>query len=582
MQILVSSGAETPLFESAVIRINTSPQKEPIEVSPGLYAKLESWFAREDNTIPFCIYINELDLHPYEKLAFLQAYSFNNTNFVKPANTSGGVLSSWFPPTVQTGSNAADWCMPPTGNCHCKVITKGLNIADPNDGLNNFTVSPVKRKTSQRYRLYAGAAKYVGLYQDRTGGQTLQLSNIQDFDDAASVTTEASEIAFLLGCLGGSNALPEDCQCERPLHLYYEYTTHLHARANLRNCPWTKGAEATAEDLAFIGIYEGKTGNLTAIDAGRSKQSANCNNTWNPQWFVNLTKMAKPVADYFISRLDTSSNRVPSQAQFNLFFSALEVLINTQSHFKNGECGTKQKEQVLISGSNTYALKPNSPIRASLFSAYYAYTRGYGCWKAQAGIAIDYYLLGAVESQLTEDPECCSDKYANYVAGSLSSPDDARFELDAVNSIQNRLGRVGFFMAFFGSWDGLDPIPGAGIISLTREFDNKIYGPSCDGDGLEIPNEDRNTLQLTDNETLSIYPNPAKDQLYIDLLLQKEAFTEVQLVNLATGLSETLQSGHQKAGPVSLQVSIQDRPTGPYLLRCWVNDAWLTFKIFIL
>lgn len=481
--VIVAGNTAEPLYQSGVGLVSTAAQKEPIEVSANFYNKLEYWFSRDENAQGFCEFFNALVVNRYEKLSFLQAYSFDNARFVKPTNPSSANLNAWYPPNTTTGTGTGDWCIPITGNCNCKVITKGSNIAVPNEKLENFKVFPKNFKSTQRHRLEAGAAKFTSLFQDRTGGQTLEMSNAQSTGDNSSVTTQASEIVFFLACLtangGLTTNLPTGCQCERPLHIYYEYSTRFHVRSNLDGCCGSRGAEATAEDLAFIGVYQGKTGDITALAAGQRGLSNSCSSVWNAQFWINLVNLATPIGEYYLQTLGNSDAK-PTQAQLTAFINALKVLIVTNFTNKSGECGTLEQDQVLITGSKTFNLKPNSPIRVGLFSSYYLRTRGYGNWKAEAGVASDYHLLGVVESQLTEEPECCSDKYANYLAGSQSSPAGSRYSLHAPNTVENRINRVGFFLSTFGSWDGFNPIPGSGIINLLEhQFDNNLTGPSC-------------------------------------------------------------------------------------------------------
>ena len=83
---------------SDVSRVSTWSQDEPVIVSEGLYNRLEAWFAKEGNEEAFCEFIDELSaVSLYEKLAFLQAYAFDNASFIKPTTSTGSSLQPWFP-----------------------------------------------------------------------------------------------------------------------------------------------------------------------------------------------------------------------------------------------------------------------------------------------------------------------------------------------------------------------------------------------------------------------------------------------------------------------------------------------------
>jgi hypothetical protein len=583
--------AEAPIFQSAVGIVKTTPQKEPIEVSSRLYNKLERWFSRDENPEGFCEFFNELEMNQYEKLAFLQAYSFDNAKFVKPSNPSIVSLNSWFPVNAITGSADGDNCISIVGNCNCKVITRGSNIATPNEKLENYKVFPkifaAPIDTKQRHRLEAGAAKFVSLFQERTGGQTLEMSNVEGTGDNSSVTTQASEIAFFLACMtnngGITTNLPEACQCERPLHVYYEYATNLHVRSEKKGCCVSRGAEATAEDFAFVALYEGKTGNLSPLSAGQLMISNSCSSNWNPDFWLEIIDLLTPVGQFYLATLG-DSDAVPTLNQLTEFANALKTLINTNFTNKSGECGLFEKSSVLVSDSKTLSLKPNNPIRIGLFSSYYVRTRGYGNWKAEAGVASDYYLLGVVESQLTNDPECCSDKYANYIAGSQSSPAGCRYPLHAPNTVENRIDDVGFLLSLYGSWDGYSDKPGTGIIDLLeRQYDNKLTGPSCSLNSNEFGDigDDRGVESYFIKDKISVYPTITSNQLNIEISEIDASNASFEIFDITGSALQSLFSGALSEGSHLLQFELNHLNSGVYILKCQVGVQTHLVKFII-
>ena len=550
-------------WQSGIAQVSSAAQLEPIAVSHKFYNSLEAWFAKENNYQGFCQFMDGMNgVSKYEKLAFLQTYAFDNASFVKPVSAPEN-LQAWFPPSTIYSNGEEQWCVPLiVGKCNCKVVTRGTNLATPNENMNDFKVKPKKfgkiislapDGTGEfEYRGEAGAAKFATLKQNRkSGSSTLVRSNLPISGDAQSVTTETSELAFFLACISNNGSyntnLPTECDCSRPLHVYYEYTTKLRIKSKKRGCIWSKGSEATAEDWAFIGVFHGKTGDITPVASGRATLNSSCNSNWNPDFWIKLLDVANPVLKYYVQTLDTTSgNNIPSTTQIDQFISGLQTLIQTPFSIKNSNgCLDEEHDAPLVTGNKTYQLLPNNPIRVTLFSSYYLRTRGYGCWRSEAGVASDYYLLGVVESEAEPlNEECCANKYANYIVGSQSAPfnNTATFGLNAVNSIANRLGRVGFFLSIFGGWNGLPTVPGSGVIVLTREFDNGLLGPSCgDGEGERPAGGDRSQNNLTrDGIIFTAYPSAASDQLNVQINAEVDMDVDVRLFDIQGRLAKVL------------------------------------------
>lgn len=574
--VIAYDATYVPIFESPFNVVSTAAQIEPINVSTNLYNYLSGWFSNDNNTQGFCGFFDTLSISKYEKASFLQAYFFENASFTKP-NSNASPLSDWYPSNTVTGSNAGDYCFPLIGGCNCKVISKGSNKATPNKEMEDYKVIPVLFQlgtSKQKHRLEAGAAKFVSLFQDRSGGQTLEMSNMQGTGDNSSVTTAASELAFFLACLygnGGSNTnLPEDCICERPLHLYYQYATSLHVRSEKKSCIWSKGAEATAEDLAFVGLLEGKTGDLTAIAAGRSLLSNSCSSDWNPTFWIKLLDLAIPLGEYYIQSQGQGQNSsVPTQSQINDLIAGLQTLLITNFANNSGSCDIRNLANMLVSGSQTLLLKPNNPIKIGLFSSYYVRTRGYGCWKAEAGVASDYYLLGVVESQLTETPICCVEKFANYIAGSLSSPAGSRYSLHAPFTIENRLQDVGFILSTFGSWNGYNTILGSGIVDLVgQEYNNEMYGPSCILDGADARSISASSAETISNRlAIETYPTATSDLVNVEINVEKNCEGSLEILDLSGKLIQKIQFPPLTQGKNHFQFSVAQEKSGSYLCR---------------
>lgn len=212
------------------------------------------------------------------------------------------------------------------------------------------------------------------------------------------------------------------------------------------------------------------------IAAGQALLGRACSSSWNPEFWINFVGVAKEVLLYLAESQGGSA--FPTEERVEAFVDELTGLIGTPFNNTSGECDTEHLANVLVDGTGSTVLRPNEPIKISLFSAYYARVRGFGSWRAEASVASDYYLVGVVESANTDDEECCADMYGSYVVGSLSRPANGGIYNDAVNSINDRLRQVGFFLSEFGDWNGLTTNPNTGQVQIKGEY-GLLSGPSC-------------------------------------------------------------------------------------------------------
>jgi hypothetical protein len=532
-EVMVAVGEE--MMSSGTGKLSTFSQSEPIAVSDPLFRRLSGWFAQKKGQRPFCSFIEEVNLHPLEKLAFLQAYSFNNEPLLK--NQDMNNLSSWYPMAYQEDCTGFVPNRDVETNCRCQVITRAsINVGpyEEIDYVNRVIYPTIDQHTEEsgNDRTYvdqfkAGAAKYLALRQDESGGSAdFSLSNLQGDEAAQGISTTFSEIKFLLGCIrygGFSTDLPKDCTCDRPLDVEYEYTTSLHIKARKKGCIFSKGAAAQAEDFAFVVARNLGTGELTPLDAGHAMIGRRCSSSWNPEFWINTLNVLKPVFDFF---LDTQQQEepeegeepgpvLPTEDQVDSFWDAITVLAGTPFSNNEGYCSNSPlvEEQTLVSGIGLLTLSPNQPMEVILFSNHYLRTRGYGCYEAQASVASDYYLVGVVESGGVQNSLCCSDKVATYVAGSIPTPGNAGIQNDPVNNINNRIGQVGSFLANYGDWYDHELLS-TGTIKVSGEFD-LLSGPSCKNTNTTDYRLPGGTELTPSPSAFKVYPTSAKDQVTI-------------------------------------------------------------------
>ena len=145
----------------------------------------------------------------------------------------------------------------------------------------------------------------------------------------------------------------------------------------------------------------------------------------------------------------------------------------------------------------------------------------------------------------------------------------------------NRLGRVGFFLSLFGSWDNLPTVPGSGVIVLTREFDNEIRGVSCtnEGENFEPPVESR-SVPKQDVE-FAIFPSKTSDWLNVQINGETEMNLQIRLFDVNGNLAKVAYSGGVSPGGHLLQLSIGNLPKGSYIVQCSGDFQAQNFKILI-
>lgn len=585
----VRAAAGEEMITSGQGLLSTFAQQEPIQVSDALFRPLYGWFAQQEDQEPFCNYLDRLRVHPLEKLAFLQAYSFGNAPLRKQADFDD--FNEWYPMSHRD-MDCSGFARPKdrgdelTTNCRCQVITRGLINTAPFEAINDEVITPTEenyavgssRDRTYAIKLQAGAAKYIALHQDESGGDAdYALSNLPGSDASRSVSTSFSEISFLLGCLkkgGFSTLLPEKCQCSRSVDVGYQYTTRLHIKAREKVCVWHKAAAAQAEEYAFLMAFNAATGDLTAIDGGHAILGRWCNSSWQPDFSMNSFRVVRPVMDEYLNTLAAQTKGIegedlptvsPTEEQQDDFREALREVCNPPFNNTSGDCADSPlvEEHILIHGTERLLLHPNQPLFVALFSNHYVRTKGFGCYVAEASIASDYRLTGVVQSTSTSR-ECCRDKLGVYRYGSLSAPPYSRIHNNAVNSMNVRRLQVSNFLATYGDWSDQSPLPtGDGGLPVAY---GHWSGPDCkwspDQPGLR-------SLPETSSQSsrFQVYPTTASDQVTLRISEAVPTGARIRVVN-AQG-QEVYRDLLRNGGAALIQksIGISDWVAGPYWLE---------------
>lgn len=569
-------------YVSDKIVLSTHPQKDPILVSGVLYSKLASYFSDLSQFVPFDNFINGLDIHPYEKLSFQQVYSFDNKSFRYSNNLND--LSSFYPKEAGSNELTKPFYF---ADCGCKVITSGSLSAAPLTRLDEerFVVVSIdsqyiaRGQTNSRRtfvdRFEAGPAKFISLRQNQGGFTDYQLSSI---DSTGGIPIASATLDFFLGCLGPGGtfnpALPDRCLCDRPLDISAQYTTRLHVKAERKSCIGNKSARAEAEDFAVLWVRE-RNSPVMPLAAGQFSISQACSSTLNSQFFIGLVGVLGAILPVAIRNLDTiGSNNSPTPIEINQFVNALQNLIGTPIMIRDGQCisGIVQPS-TLVNRDTSLVLRPNRPIRVGLSSGFHLRTTGTNCYKSEAGIASDYFLMGVVRSRLTEDSECCADKYANYIVGSLSTPSNGDVVIDAVHDIADRLRQVGQELATYGDWDGHQRTPVSNIIDLQGRQFNRLVGRWCTRNEI-VGNGSwggENGNFIASNEPplrhLRLFPNPTGEIVTISWQMEYPTIVGIRILNMQGRTVQEVFRGGVDSGENQFQIAVKNWVPGNYIAQ---------------
>jgi len=93
------------------------------------------------------------------------------------------------------------------------------------------------------------------------------------------------------------------------------------------------------------------------------------------------------------------------------------------------------------------------------------------------------------------------------------------------------------------------------------------------------PTNPNNGMNQADSFNYNFYPNPVKDNLYVEYLLEKDTEVSVGIFNMGGRLVDRLPIKHQKKGFYSETISMTDYPVGNYILQIEVNKQIINQKI---
>lgn len=398
----VQSVINDEVESSGTYFLSTFVQEEPIIVSAQLYHGLSSWFARKDLQPSFCGFVENIRAHPFEKLAFLQAYAFENVPLQQQPQLDD--LRSWYPAALQGGD-----CLNlvsqkgESKKAHCKVIASARPkaISIPISNTTN-SILPSPENPTQMEWAVSEDAKYIALRQDGKGkAADCSLANTPDQEVVLPARSTFTEVKYLQACLFDDSTAPE--QNQRRIIMDYYYGNQLKVKAEKKNCVFARAAAAQAEDAALLIAINESRGSVSLHSIGHSLLGNNVETDWQPSNWFDANGLRKSLQTHLEASAKTQE--ILNEEQWLAFEKALKakLLVAYRQEVLKEEESLVGDETCLLTGIDTLQLLPNEPLSLVLFSSHYLRIKGFGCYRAEASIRSDFYLQGIVENYAVKE-----------------------------------------------------------------------------------------------------------------------------------------------------------------------------------
>jgi hypothetical protein len=380
------------------------------------------------------------------------------------------------------------------GNCKCKFVFNLSQFAVPGD-LNSGIITPEIRSQSKTamdgddYNAFwwdrhtKGASKWHQLSTEgsRASGSDYEV-NIKMADSSnATYGTRYGQLRYNLFCTNYAE-VPADCQCEKALHLKWNYDTEVCAFAQSHSeGSGPKNAVSAAEDIGYTVLQRD---NSPAVILGKgfvARAKSECNGrTVNGQFWAKAAKVALNTAGVVFGLAQGDSL---SQIEKQLFQMSLNGLTNSITeligtpYYTNGSCDAYNCLTLTsCNGDTVVFMKPNEPISMFVFSNESLMAGGRKSWFSWSRVLSDFYLAGYVPGGNREGENyCCTDKYANWVLAAATG---------APHSTQDLKNEVSGWLSAWNPWDGLPADPFSNLISIPTEYGALVSHVNCSDIGV--------------------------------------------------------------------------------------------------
>ena len=424
-----------------------NPSIRGIEVSARMYNTIVA-FQGQDGAIPLYQYIEEAEgVSPYEKVSFMQQYFYKGQKF----QTDAGPTLPPPPPTTTTTE------------CLCMFVFNTSQNALPGTLLPDGSIMPSTDDSGGKIDLPGnahwwwatytkGAAKWNAVQSEGWHAGSTENTVSTDVINNINASPYMGQVSYNLLCTNYAN-LPRNCDCEKPLKLYYRYDTEVLAYANRHTGGLSeKKSRAASQDIAVVTLRNGNAG-VKVLAAGDVRAQAECNWDVNPEFWVQLIQVAGGIAGVLVNE---NSAQLPTLIS-NLA-TQLGQLVTTPFIAENG-CGANAiVTETLAKGDTLIYFHPNEAVYLDVFSFSNLMCGGKRSWFSWANVNSDFYAAGIVPGGFLGEGEnhCCTQKIGSWVLASSEKPYTTK-EISAA---------LGFYFGTEGPW-GMPNGPG-NITRLTE------------------------------------------------------------------------------------------------------------------
>lgn len=400
-------------------KINNNGDGGEIKVSPNLFRKTSEYFASEttDREI-YETLVQDKTLTYYEKLEFIQKFYLDGNPFSVADDYLDRQNPEIYLNTLSYYLNYFVLPFPSLDQCVCKLtVTNG--VAKEKDGYKsgNGNMSPhyetIHQSQSSYYhewKAYSriGAARYEQAWQSGSfrgdpysyeawGLDNLFLDGLEiDVHNIQDVLPHYWNLEYNLLChkgTGGSQI--NDCNCEKEVVVYYDYSsmldTDLQFPSNLGTAFYKKGS-AQVEDYAIMAVKD-HNDSISIIKAKGAGLSQDYKKRFNADLYL---KEALNIASRFLislSKDETDSVNV-TPADIGELLADLNNLIEIKPYEIKGTLGSKNHYGPTMHGHVNATIEQNKPKRFVLYSAGAIKLQGTWYWHSNAKVTGSGYLAG--------------------------------------------------------------------------------------------------------------------------------------------------------------------------------------------
>lgn len=470
--------------------INTQDgEKDIIEVSSSLYEAITDFQTDEIDSIPFTEYLSaRSDVSFFEKVYFIQQFFL------------GGASLSEFSETNLPS-------IPTLSGCNCRFVFNYTQFAAPDRLVDGIIKPKIEHKPKESFhgndynahwwgRSTKGAAKWHQLWTEgfKAGAQdnkyTMRMS-----DSLTTFGTQYAQLRYNYFCTNFAQ-LPQGCECERELWLYWRYDTRLGTFA--KTLRGSSNALAAAEDIGLVILKRDGIDNIPyLIDGGVARSAAECHRKVNPEFWATAAEVAFNTSFTvygLVAGTDIPQNILPLFNQgVSGLTSSIQDLIRTPYYSqKNCDAGD-DFERTLCFGDTMILLQANKPVSLFLFSNTGLMAGGKRSWHSWARVLSDFYVVGYVPGGFSHPNarHCCTPKIGNWV---LATVPGAPFTMNGL------LAQVGNIFTAWAPWP-YPQDPGTNILQLPAyEYHSmSVNVANCDLEGLVDPDGNDQRTHGRDN-----------------------------------------------------------------------------------